>query len=147
MGRQIEIRKFGNPAKGTKNGILQGNIALVSNVVAQTKLLAPVDDGQLRNSYMWKANGQEGGYNDSPKDPADMKLSYDLRNEKEACAGTAQPHAIWQEFGTRKMKPQPHFRPAIDLVVKGTPTKVVLAKIIAEEMKGPLKEGVKRVQF
>jgi hypothetical protein len=146
MARDFEIIKFGDPVKGIVNGILQGNIKILSEVVTQTKALAPVKYGQLKNSYMWKVPGQSGGLNDSGGESAENEIDVNPK-ENEGYAGTALLHAIYQEFGTRYMKPQPHFRPSIDMIAKGTDISKVLAKIQEEEMKGPLKEGQKRVQF
>lgn len=122
----MQIRKHGNPLKATKEGIVEGNIEIASAVTTQTKLLAPVDKGPLRNSYMWKVAGQEGGLEEG--NPIDVSPG-----ENEGYAGSSSPYAIPQEFGTRYMDAQPHFRPAIDLVVKGKAPELV-KKAIDEKM-------------
>lgn len=146
MAKEVEIRKFGNPLKGVENGVIKGNIKIVSDVITQTKLLVAVKTGQTRNSYSWKGYGAEGGFNDSGGEPAPDTISV-KPNKNEAYGGSALPNAIYEEFGTRYKKPQPHFRPAIAMVVKGQSAKTVLAKIQEEEMRGVLKKGRSHVQF
>ena len=142
----IELIKFGDPLKGIDNGLIEGNIIIAAEVTSETKSRAPVDDGPLRNGYMYATPKETGGFNDSPGSPAEEEITV-VPKKGEAYVGNAVPHSIYQEFGTRNMAPQPHFRPAIAVVVKGETTKSVLAKIQFEEMLGPLKEGEKRVRF
>ena len=146
MAREVEIKKFGNPIKGIQEGIAKGNIAIAGNVTTQAKLLAPVKEGRLRNSIMWKVPTEKGGFNDSGGEKADNEITVNPK-VNEGYVGSNLDYSIYQEFGTRKMKPQPYLRPAIDIVVNRTDTKTVLAKIQEEEMKGPLKEGQTRVRF
>ena len=145
----IFIKKFGNPLEAIRNGAFKGNIEIATKVTAQTKALAPVAQefgGTLRNSYMWKTSKIEGGFNDSSGQKATRKISV-KPSLFQAYVGSALNYAIYQEFGTRKMAPQPHLIPSISLVVKGRSIKEVLKKIQEEEMKGALKKGVKRVKF
>jgi HK97 gp10 family phage protein len=149
MGRSIEIKKYGDWKKAMDNGIKAGNIELCMRVTAQTKVLSPVAPkfgGALRNSWMWKADKQEGGFNDSPGEKADDKITV-APGKFEGYVGSNVDYSVYPEFGTCKMKPQPSLRPAIDLIVKGTNVQEVLAKIQKEEANGPLREGVERVNF
>ncbi|MGD8305151.1 MAG: hypothetical protein PVF17_00725 [Ignavibacteria bacterium] len=145
----VTIKKFGNPLNAIENGIIEGNAVIAAKVTAQTKVLAPVAQrfgGTLRNSYMWRTSREEGGFNDSSGGQARRKISLNP-SKFQAYVGSALDYAIYQEFGTRKMAPQPHIRPAIAIVVKGQNVKKVIKKVQEEEMKGALKKGVSRVVF
>lgn len=109
-------------------------------------MLAPVDMGQLRNSIMYKTPVTSGGFNDGSGEPAPKQITV-IPREDEAYVGTNLEYAPYQEFGTRKMAPQPFLRPAIDVVVKGTSIGLVLIKIEQETMRGALKKGQKRETF
>ena len=149
----VKITKFGDPFKAAQETIEKGNLKIASKVTAQTKVLAPVAPefgGTLRNSYMYKAGKKggevEGGFNSEGGTQAEKKLSGSPA-ENEAYVGSNLDYSVYQEFGTRKMAPQPHLRPAIALVAKGQSATSVLAKIAKEEMLGALKKGQKRVKF
>jgi len=145
----VEIRKFGDPFKGADNGIDKGNIEICIKVTSQAKVSAPVAKkygGALRNSIMWRTDKDEGGFNKDSGSAASKMLGIKPGKFK-GVVGSALDYATYQEWGTRKMAPQPFLRPAIALVVKGQSVKTVLAKIQRETMKGALKKGVKRVRF
>lgn len=145
----FEIIRYGNPKVGVEAGMIAANVEIATRVTAQTKVLAPVAQkygGTLRNAYMWKAYKEEGGFNDQSGIAARKKIS--LKPTKfQAYVGAALDYAVYQEFGTRKMAPQPHLRPAIALVVKGQDVKSVIRKIQQEKMLGALKKGQTRVRF
>ena len=140
------IIRFGNPVNGATDGVEAGNLAIAINVTAQAKALAPVDTGQLRNSIMYKTPVKSGGHNDSGGEQSKAVISVNPRIG-EAYVGANLDHAIYQEFGTRNIPPQPYLRPAIDQVAKGMPAASVLIKIEQEQMRGALKRGQKREQF
>lgn len=111
MSKNFKFKKYGDPFKATRFGIEQGNIALGIVIVGQAKNLAPVDTGQLRNSIQYKTQKQGSrsgfpGLKEVVKKPADVII------------GASVEHAVYQEFGTKRMKAQPYLRPAIELVVK-----------------------------
>jgi HK97 gp10 family phage protein len=83
------------------------------NITSKAKDLAPVDTGNLRNSISYR--------------PGDKS--------NEMIVGANAPYAVYQEYGTRYMKPQPFMRPAIDLVIKGTGTMQSIKKIVNEHFK------------
>lgn len=111
---------------GTDNGLLKTAI-LVTN---QAKALAPVDKGQLRGSIMWKGTKKSGGLTDGSKLTVRPKSGY--------IVGSATEHAVYQEFGTRKMSAQPFLRPAIDIITRG----VTASKAMAKAMLDPVKKAV-----
>lgn len=71
-----------------------------------------VDTGRLRSSYTWQL-GQD-------------------RKGPFVEVGTNVKYAPWLEFGTRKMKPRPHLRPAINEVRRQIAT-LVLQGIVHEQ--------------
>lgn len=146
--KDIEFIKYGDPLEGCRAGVKASNLAIAINVLTQIKLLAPVYPkskdkngnpiipdhvgGQLRNSYMYVTPDKEGGLNDHSGMKAEKGISVRPK-EFEAYVGSALDYAVYQEFGTRKMDAQPHFRPAIDIVVKGAAVQDVI-KACNEQM-------------
>jgi HK97 gp10 family phage protein len=135
----------GKPVKGVIEGNYKSIVEIASAVTAQAKDLAPVDEGRLRNSIMWKTQKDKGGFNDSPDQQAEKEINvYPKANE--GYVGSNLDYALYQEFGTRKMAPQPYLRPAI-LLMQGSPAREIIKRIEAEKMRGVLKEGQKRETF
>jgi hypothetical protein len=56
--------KYGNPLDGVEAGNKQSLLSAAVGVTAQAKALSPVDEGELRNSIMWKTEDSEGGFNE-----------------------------------------------------------------------------------
>jgi HK97 gp10 family phage protein len=139
-----------------ENKSLPGNIdigneksimSLAMKTTAQAKLLAPVDRGPLRNSIMWKMKRNEGGFNDSGKEPASRKIRVTLIDNHEAYIGSNIKYAVYQEFGTRRIPPHPYLRPAIAKVVLGK-GKEEIKDIMTKEMEmGKLVMGQVRESF
>jgi len=101
-------------------------LELCLRVKAQARDLAPVapvGGGRLRGSIDFEIKGAEG------------------------FVGSPLEYAIYQEFGTRYMPPQPFLRPAISNVVYGNEAKEVLKKRAEEIAKGNLSKGGERVKF
>lgn len=137
-----EIIEYGDINKGSQDTIDKGILKVVALVCAQTKTLAPSDLGELRNSYMYITSKEEGGFNDGPKKKADKKLSGSAEKNT-GYVGSNTKHAPHQEFGTKYMGPQPHLRPAVELVVGGKKVENVLKDIANEQMSHALKRGKK----
>ncbi len=140
----------GKPLKGLKEGNEATLEAVAALVTAQAKVLAPVNKqpgmgGQLRNSIMWKTNRDSGGFNDGSGDVAQEEISV-LPKPDEAYVGVNLNYAIYQEFGTRYMAPNPYLRPAIAIILGGK-AKNIMKRINEERMRGALKEGQKRETF
>lgn len=107
--------------------------AIAIKVTSQAKDLAPVDDGLLRNSLMWKTSKESGGLSEG------QPLTDAVGADNEAIVGSTVKYAIYQEFGTRFMAPQPFLRPAAALI-GGASAADIIKKIADEEMKGTLRE-------
>jgi len=122
-------------------------LSLAIKICSQAKALAPVDKGQLRNAIMYKGNNAKGAFNDRNGEEADHEIEIGgLASDKEMCVGFNLKHGIYQEFGTRKMPPQPFLRPAVALY-QGQNAVDIIKKIHDEEMRGPLKAGMTRETF
>ena len=141
----VEIYKVKNLDDILQQGTNAGVLETCIKIATQAKVLAPVKDGRLRNSIMYRTKFQEGMFNDSGGLSAPKKL--DSRpKENEGYVGTNLEYAVYQEFGTRYLKPQPYLRPA-GLIVKGTGAGEVIKRIKEETEKGVLRAGMKRENF
>ena len=130
----VKLIKYGDINKGIDNGVAESVLEACIRVQTEARNLAPVKSGNLKGSISFKAEkGSDGDLNVNPA-------------KGEGYVGSNLPYAVYQEFGTRKMKPQPFLRPAISRVVYGTSTKEVIRKIMKEELKGAL-DGGERVKF
>ena len=86
------------------------------NILSKSDKLVPVaqiNGGNLRNSKGYRRG----------------------ERQNEMIVGYNAPYAIYQEFGTRYMKPQPFMRPAIDLVIKGKETIESVKQIVNDHFK------------
>lgn len=145
---ELYYKQFFDPKIAVKKGNEAAILKMAALLTAQAKSLAPVDMGQLRNSIMYRTPAGEGGFNDGGRQKSDRKI--DSRpSPGSAFVGINLDYAIYQEFGTRKMKAQPYMRPAIALVVYGRAKQVVAEEINREVAFGSLsKQGAKgRVKF
>jgi hypothetical protein len=143
---------FGNPVQAAARGNQKSVRELAIGVTDRTKAYCPVDKARLRNSYMAVfAGGEQYGFNDSGGQPATDRISWRTNNAQEAMVGTAQRaetrpgvfdgdvYGPYVEFGTRRMAPQPHIRPAIQIEVLGGKALDVIRARQAEHMRGALK--------
>ena len=125
-------------------------LEIAITICSQAKTLAPspgkTGTGRLRNAIMYKNNKTKGGFNDSGMEQADKEITTGSMKKNEMAVGFNLEYGIYQEFGTRYMKPQPFLRPAIALM-KGAPMADIIKKIHAEELRGKLRPGQKRETF
>jgi HK97 gp10 family phage protein len=133
---QVVVTVNGSPITGAIEGADKASEEVAIRLAAQTKLLTPVDQGQLKNSYMWISVDDEGGFNDGGGERSTSPIRGTVQSG-DAVVGTNTEYAPYQEFGTRKMIPQPHLRPAAQ-IVKGT-SKTEIIKQINEAMEKALK--------
>lgn len=131
----VEIIRNGNASKAMDECMKGGTLALAMQIIAQAKALAPVDTGALRSSLGYKTHDGKGDL------ATDMLLK-----PGQAAVGSMLEYAVYQEFGTRYIPPQPYLRPAIALY-QGQRGADVIKKIIQEQTLGPLKMGQKRTEF
>jgi len=140
-----EITTYSGTKKALTEGIQGGMLYACIEIIKEAKSLTPVDQGRLRNSLMYRTAIKEGGFNDSSGDKADEKIDVSPK-ELDAYVGSNLDYATYQEFGTRKMSPQPYLRPAIALVM-GKDKNEIARKIKEETERGPIKQGQKRETF
>ena len=127
----LTIKNFVNTVEIVQNTIDKFNLKIGAAIVSQTKVLCPVAQkfgGTLRNSYMYITNLGEGGFNDSPGEKAKEKIKGNVEKNT-GYVGSNVEYSIYQEFGTRKMKPQPHLIPAIDYIIKGKNADKIIQEI------------------
>ena len=125
------LKKFGDPIKGANDGIDKAIMETLAEIATQAKGHAPVakvNGGRLKNSIMYQGPEGTGGHSgDSPQ------LSQ-INKPHQGYVGTALDYGVYQEFGTRKMKPKPFLRPAIALSMGKS----------KEEVKNKINESVKK---
>lgn len=124
----IEILKNPDVLKIIEEGIEKGIATICSNVRSQAAALAPVKDGHLKGSIVWKTSKGGTGNIDGVPNPKDM----------EGYVGSSLDYAVYQEFGTRYMRPQPYLRPAILIEALGQKGAGVMIKIQNETARGKL---------
>jgi HK97 gp10 family phage protein len=138
MGEFI-LKKFGDPVGGATEGLNKGIMKTLSNITTEAKSLTPVDTGLLRNSIMWKTQSEESDSGQAPVLRVSPKFL-------EGYVGTAVLYGTYIEFGTRKQRPQPYFRPAIALALGKSGQEV--ADLINKETESWVKgKGAKSVKF
>jgi len=136
VGAEITIIEYGNLKKGVIDGVEKGLQKVAIKVVAQAKSLAPVDTARLRNSISYAlADGFKGGAN------GDASPITVTPPNGSAYVGTNVDYAVYQEFGTRRMAPQPFLRPALDIVVNGADGLQAMAKAMNNSVKRETKSG------
>ena len=141
----VEIYKVKNLDNILQQGTNAGVLETCIKIATQAKVLAPVKDGRLRNSIMYRTKFQEGMFNDSGGLSAPKKLDSQPK-DNEGYVGSNLDYAVYQEFGTRYTRPQPYLRPAA-LIVKGAKASDVIKKIKEETERGVLKAGRARETF
>lgn len=139
MASNVTIKKYVFAEEGAKEGTLAGLLELAYRVHAKTVELCPVDEGQLRNSYMVRsANGDEL-FNSAGGEmaPEDHKITTEPKGLM-VIVGTNSDH-WYPEYGTRYQVAQPHLRPAIALS-KGQSAASVMKKYCREKMEHEYKQ-------
>jgi HK97 gp10 family phage protein len=142
----IEFKKFGDFAVEVDAGTLKAINEVALKIVAEAKQLAPVGKyeegtgrvgGRLRNSIMWRVENTKGGLNDSGGAKSEHEVSENT-GKMQGLVGLNLDYGIYQEYGTRRMPPQPYLRPAIALA-EGQAVEDVKAAIEKEHEMGKFK--------
>ncbi len=126
-------------------------VKVLIGISSQSKLLAPVDTGLLRNSINWKTANQSGGLNDSATrgDVGGLggQRAFTMIHELEAVTepntgvvGTAVEYAAAMEYGRQEVNipAQPYLRPAANMVKNRIP------KIMGAEIRAAIKRMGKK---
>ena len=141
----IKVVKHGDAKAAVKEGTKEGMIECAIKVVGLAKATAPVLNGRLRNSIMWKSSDKEGGLNNSGGEKAQALET--KAGDMDVLVGSNVEYSTYQEFGTRNIPPQPFLRPAIAIHGFGADAQQTMKKRAEEVMKGKLEEGQDRVKF
>jgi len=116
---KVQVDRFtAEPLTIVKNVTSKSNLALGAELVAQAKLLAPVDTGQLRNSLSATSPKRENLLLNDSEGEKGKPLDVSGIQKDEVFAGTSSDHAIFQEFGTKYQPAQPFLRPAEEIVIQ-----------------------------
>jgi len=106
---------------------------------SRAKALAPVDEGQLRNSLSTVDSSRRtqnlnrnSGEKAEPLDASGLKKG-------EIYSGSSSDHAIFPEYGTRYMVAQPYIRPAAEMTFTGANGADVMKKYNSKAMASELK--------
>lgn len=116
MSYEFTRRKLGDAKKAVKKATVNSTLQYGAAIASQAKALAPVDEGQLRNSISATSSSKENvGLNDASGERADPLDTKGLSND-EVYVGSNSDHTIFQEYGTVKQPAQPFLRPARELM-------------------------------
>ena len=127
----ITISKNPDVLKAIIEGVEAGIASICASVRSKAVRLAPVDTAHLRNSISWKTSlSGEGDWSGMP-DPKTM----------EGYVGSPVEYAVYQEFGTRRLRPQPYLRPAIAIKALGQKGADVMKKMQEETARCELTIG------
>lgn len=114
-----------------------GITRLAVNITATAKDIAPVAKkygGNLKGSIQWAQDGGKSGGAENANQLTEQPP------EGGAIVGTPVEYGVYQEFGTRKMFPQPFLRPAIDIEAKGAPLREAMARAFFDSVPKVLKK-------
>lgn len=114
-----------------------GITRLAVNITATAKQLAPVAKeygGNLKGSIQWAQDGGKSGGAENANQLTEQPP------KGGAIVGTPVEYGTYQEFGTRKMFPQPFLRPAIDIEAKGAPLREAMARAFFDSVPKELKK-------
>jgi len=137
----VEMIKFGNVPKAVQEGNEKALWILVTRVTSAATVNAPVQEGQLKNSIMGRVEKKDFGFNKGGKKPATRTIT-EKAKEGEGYVGSNVSHAIYNEFGTRKMAAWPFLRPAIAAEANGAKVKAAVRKYQLESVKEGMSRGI-----
>lgn len=130
---------YGSMKDAVKNTARIANLELGARVATQSKLLAPVDEGQLRNSLSASSLTETKELNDSTDKKADQLDTEGLTGD-EVYVGSNSDHTIFQEYGTFKMVAKPFLRPAVELIIDRKEIETIFAQYSPEQMEIEMKK-------
>lgn len=127
----IEISKNPNLMNEIIAQTEAGIAAIAASVASEAATMAPVakiNGGRLRDSIVWKTSLQGSG----------IISGVPLPKKLEGYVGSAVDYALYQEFGTRYIPPQPYLRPAIAIKALGRNGADIMIRKINETARGKL---------
>ena len=135
----VQVIKYTGTIDAIKQGLEAGRLETCIAVTREAVSLAPVDEGRLKNSIMYKTALKNSSSQGEPEISPTPK-------ELEGYVGSGLDYSVYQEFGTRKMKPQPFLRPSIALAL-GANRDDIIRRIREETERGILRTGRKVETF
>lgn len=138
INMEASFIKFGDPIAGADAGIEKIVLEKCVRITAEAKSLAPKDTGRLANSIQYVTGTARSQSGDESLTQKPGKL--------DGYVGTAVRYAVYQEFGTKYIPPQPFLRPAISLHGFNKDVQEVKA-IMEKEMASKLTKGKKIERF
>ena len=129
----ISVFKNPNVMREIINQTEVGIAAIAASVAGEASSQAPVankNGGRLRDSIVWTTSKQGSGDIQGVPEPKEL----------EGYVGSALDYAVYQEFGTRYMRPQPYLRPAIAIKALGRNGANVMIERAREIANGTLTE-------
>jgi len=136
---QATRTRFGDMRQAVKKTVKQSNLEIGVAIAGQAKALAPVDEGQLRNSLSASSLTETRLLNDSSGEQAQALDTSGLSGD-DVFTGSNSDHAIFPEYGTIKMVAQPFLRPSVEMVVDRKTPADIFSKYSAKEMEEELKK-------
>jgi len=132
MAGEVEITYNDFASDGGSEGLRAACVVTAIRLRANAVTLAPVDQGRLRNSIMWRKGwGSDafgfplsGGFNEAGGGLSASETIKPINRDFEVVVGSALEYAPYQEFGTRYMPAQPYLRPAGDAVRGSTASEI-----------------------
>ncbi len=142
----VVIFQSGDPIEGQQDSIDPANIGMSVQTITNAKLNQHPDTGQLRNSLMYRTKGKQGGFNDDAGDPSPQNTVMPApAEEDEVFMGSNSDHAVYPEFGTRKMIAQPYLRPAVETLKSGSNAEDIIEKYSKENMRKELNKRKSKI--
>lgn len=137
---KVKTERFtADPLPIVKNVTAKSNLELGVQLVAQAKLLAPVDTGQLRNSLSATSLKRENLLLNTGAGEKGKPLDVSGLQNTEVFAGTNSDHAVFQEFGTKYIPASPFMRPAEEIVIQKKSLADIYTKFSRQAMVNELK--------
>jgi HK97 gp10 family phage protein len=133
---------YGDPRKAVDKAVVKSSLALGTAIAAQAKLLAPVDQGQLRNSLSASNLRDTKLLNTQPGEQAEPLDTKGLKDDQ-VYVGSNSDHNIFLEYGTIKMVAQPYLRPSAELIVNNKSIESIFKEFGAEAMEEELRQRKK----
>jgi HK97 gp10 family phage protein len=139
MKSSFTRKSFGDPRKAVDKAIGKSSLEFGVAIAAQAKLLAPVDEGQLRNSLSASNLRETKLLNNSKGEKAEKLDTQGLKGDQ-VYVGSNSDHNIYVEYGTIKMVAQPYLRPSVELLINNMAIEDIYKKFGAEAMEEELRQ-------
>lgn len=140
MSYKMTETRFKVDAKSAvKASLKPSNIAIGVAIASQAKVLAPVKEGQLRNSISASSLSKTYLLNNRKGNTALGLETTGLKGD-EVYVGSNSDHTIFQEYGTINQPAQPFLRPSAELIVGKKESSEIIKEFCREKMLEELKK-------